>query len=330
MRHVAAILIFAGMSAAAQTVTQVETVGETATVDAVTQTQDVRFKTDNADRMTVPVTLGGRGPFRFLVDTGADRTVVSRQVAGRLRFDPGPSATMHSISGASSVPTARLPQLSFSKRQVDGLRAVLLDGNHVGADGVLGTDSLRSQRILFDFKRQLLSITPTTRELVREERGTIVVRAKEREGRLIVTDAFANGARVRVIIDTGSQFTIGNTALRRAMLGTKVSKDSIPVVVQSVTGATLPGEVNEIAELQLGEVKLAKLKIVYADAHTFRQLGMDDRPALLLGMNALRAFQLVSIDFAKRRLRVLLPGKGSSMDQDQLAAAHSTRRRAGG
>jgi hypothetical protein len=114
---------------------------------------------------------------------------------------------------------------------------------------------------------------------------------------------------VRVVIDTGSQYTIGNLALRRALLGNKVAAKSVPVVVQSVAGDSLPGEINELARLELGKVTLEKLRIVYADAHTFRQLGMDDRPALLLGMNALRAFDVVSIDFTARRMRVLLPGR---------------------
>src|SRR6185369_14566967 len=43
-------------------------------VDEVTQTQDVTFRTEHDDRMTVPVRVSGSGPYRFLVDTGADRT----------------------------------------------------------------------------------------------------------------------------------------------------------------------------------------------------------------------------------------------------------------
>ncbi|MEO5972189.1 MAG: hypothetical protein ABIP91_02350, partial [Sphingomicrobium sp.] len=56
---------------------------------------------------------------------------------------------------------------------------------------------------------------------------------------------------------------------------------------------------------------LENLAIVFADAHTFRKLGLDKRPALLLGMNAMRAFDKVSIDFANKKLRVTLPEHGS-------------------
>lgn len=44
-------------------------------------------------RMTVKVDVGTRGPFRFLVDTGADRSAVSRELATRLGLVRGHSAT---------------------------------------------------------------------------------------------------------------------------------------------------------------------------------------------------------------------------------------------
>ena len=49
---------------------------------------------------------------------------------------------------------------------------------------------------------------------------------------------------------------------------------------------------------------LNNLAIVFTDAHTFKQLNLDASPALLLGMNAMRAFKKVSIDFANRKFRV--------------------------
>ena len=75
----------------------------------------------------------------------------------------------------------------------------------------------------------------------------------------------------------------------------------------SVTGEQIPGEYMFVNELEMSGVKLQNLAVVFADAHTFKQLKLDDRPALLLGMNALRAFKKVSIDFARRHFRVVLP-----------------------
>ena len=67
-------------------------------------------------------------------------------------------------------------------------------------------------------------------------------------------------------------------------------------------------------------VTLKNLAIVFADAHTFKQLGFDKKPALLLGMNAMRSFKKVSIDFASRKLRVVVP-EHSSLEAVRLASA---------
>jgi hypothetical protein len=74
-----------------------------------------------------------------------------------------------------------------------------------------------------------------------------------------------------------------------------------------------------VRELEIGGLTLKNLAIVFADAHTFKELKLDRKPALLLGMNAIRAFKKVSIDFASRKFRVVLP-ESSQLDV-RLASA---------
>jgi predicted aspartyl protease len=153
------------------------------------------------------------------------------------------------------------------------------------------------------------------------EPGTIVVQGTRRNGRLILTEATANGRSIVVVIDTGSQISVGNEALRRALLGEKLLKpDQHQVELLSVTGERISGDYMFVREIRIGDVGLKNLAVVFTDAHTFRQLKLDKRPALLLGMNAMRAFKKVSIDFASRKLRVVLPQE-SSLDL-KLAALH--------
>lgn len=302
----------------AQTVTRVDAVSEPHPVDATTQTQDISFRKDSGDRMTVPVRVSGSGPFRFVVDTGADRTVVSREVADRLNLRAGPKANLHSVTGVDQVGTALVDHLDLAVKRVSGVQAAVLEGEHIGADGILGTDSLRAQRVQFDFTRNLLSITPAARK-VRDEPGTIVVRARQRSGRLIVTEAYANGRAITVVIDTGSDVSIGNAAMQKMLSERRMLRDRGTVELTSVTGAKLNGQYTLLRELELGGVTLTDLAIVFADAHTFRQMDLVQQPALLLGMNAIRAFEKVSIDFANRKLRVLLPGKSERLEDRQFA-----------
>ena len=52
-----------------------------------TAADELALGNDYGGRMTVAVEIGGKGPYRFLVDTGSERTVISRQLAERLGLD---------------------------------------------------------------------------------------------------------------------------------------------------------------------------------------------------------------------------------------------------
>jgi predicted aspartyl protease len=300
--------------------TELKAVSDTGAIDKTSQTEDVRFRTEQNDRLTVPVRLSGTGPYRFMVDTGSDRTAVSRELAAKLKLQAGDSALVHGVAGALQVATASVPDLQLTRKQVKVIDAPLLESANIGADGILGVDSLRSQRIMFDFEAHTLSIVPSAVPDFREEPGTIVVQGRRRNGRLIVTEATANDQSVTVVVDTGSQVTVGNEALRRALTKRKLLSGALQQVeLESVTGQKIAGDYMFVRELKIGGIELKGLAIVFADAHTFKQLNLNDKPALLLGMNAMRAFKKVSIDFANRRLRVIVPEQ-SSLDTRMAAA----------
>jgi len=301
-------MLASGSPLAAQTrTTEMQAVSGNAAVDKTTQTEDIRFRNEYYERMTVPVLLGGVGPYRFLVDTGADRTAISRQLASRLNLAPGVGVLLHDVVGASNVSTAKVPSLQLTRKIVRIADAPLLDSANMGADGILGTDSLAAQRVVFDFAAQTMSVVPSSAPDFREEPGTIVVEGRRRNGRLIVTEATANDHHVTVVIDTGSQVSIGNEALRKELLGGNLVDASQTVELESVTGEKISGNYMFIRDLEIGGIGLKNLAVVFAPAHTFAQLKLDRKPALLLGMNAIRAFKKVSIDFANKRLRVVVP-----------------------
>jgi predicted aspartyl protease len=300
--------------------TEMQAVSGNGAVDTTTQTEDVRFRTEQNDRMTVPVLLGGSGPYRFLVDTGADRTAISRQLALRLKLPAGEGVSLHSVAGVSDVSTAKVSSIQLTRKAMRIADAPLLDSANMGADGILGTDSLAAQRVVFDFAAQTMSIVPSSTPDFREEPGTIVVEGRRRNGRLIVTEATADDHHLTIVIDTGSQVSIGNAALRKQLLGKSLVDGAQQVELESVTGEKITGEYMFIRDLEIGGIVLKNLPVVFAPAHTFKQLKLEGKPTLLLGMNAIRAFKKVSIDFANKRLRVVVPER-SELDVRVAKAA---------
>ena len=67
--------------------------------------------------------------------------------------------------------------------------------------------------------------------------------------------------------------------------------------------------------LKIGDLELNNLAISYADTPAFAELGYSNRPVLSLGMNHLRLFDRVSIDFDRRRLMFDLPS-GSQRERN--------------
>jgi predicted aspartyl protease len=318
--------IWAGLAAVAtatslhaQKTMSVETVSKPGIVDTSSQTEDVNFKPDQYARMTVPVQVSDTGPYRFIVDTGADRTAISRELAAHLGLEAGRGAILHSVTGKSGVQTVMVPRLQLTRKHVRVDDAPLLLRANIGADGILGIDSLRSQRVMFDFKKDTMSIVPSIDTVTRDDEDTIIVRARSRNGRLVLTHARAEGIDVTIVLDTGSQVSVGNAALRTALERKAKLRNRGQVELVSVTGDKMIGDSMLVNKLDLGDVALRDLAIVFADAHTFRQLDLENRPAILLGMNAMRGFDRVSIDFARKQFRVVLPEK-SELEGRRLAA----------
>ena len=194
------------------------------------------------NRMTVPVSIGTRGPWPFVIDTGAERTVVSRELAATLGLAAGPSLRVVAMTGPSVVASVLVPALSVSALAQPTIVAPALEARNIGAAGMLGIDSLQGHSIDIDVDRAAMTVRPARRRHVKAGvRGDeVVVVARSRFGQLIVTDARWRGRRISVVVDTGSSMTIGNPALL-AMLG-RHARPLGATAALSVTGLTLQAQ----------------------------------------------------------------------------------------
>jgi predicted aspartyl protease len=271
------------------------------------QAETLGYGRDVNERMTVGVNISGRGPFPFIVDTGAERTVISSELARTLSLQPGRSVMVHSMSEVSEIATVVIPALRVGSRSTEEIHAPALARENLGASGILGVDTLQRQRVTFDFRRREMTVTPSrTREERWPDANTVVVTGRSLYGRLVLVDASVDGQRVWVIIDTGSEVSVGNNALRTALARRNRLREIAPIHMISITGGEITAEYGFARRIRVGGLDINNLPIAFADVHPFRQLGLMNRPALLLGMDALQLFSRVSVDFPNRRVRVLI------------------------
>ncbi len=256
---------------------------------------------ESQNRMTVPVSIGGQGPFEFVVDTGAERSVISRELAAALGLDAGSSARLVDFTGVSAVDTVEIPSLSVGSLGTGAMQAPALSRANLGAAGMLGIDALQGHRIVIDFNRDRMKVHPAKHH----PRGEVVVEAEKRFGQLIVTNAYFNDRPIAVIVDTGSWVSVGNLAMRA--LATEPPRIRGPATITSVTGRSFTADFVTISNVKVGGVRFDNFGLVFADVPPFREFGLGDTPALILGMSTLELFQRVEIDFANREIAFTLP-----------------------
>ena len=263
-------------------------------------------------RMAVPVHLAGHGPFHFVIDTGATRTTLSRELADELGLQPGPEVIVHGVVTAERAPTVLVPRLDFGHTRTPDLIAPVFPRHRLGVDGLLGVDVLGDYRLVFDVAGQRVSLLRSPRQAYIQQMDVDISRLNRSNelrghndyGQLTVTDVNADGADVTAFIDSGAQHSIGNMALFRSIA---VSRPSIreqlwetPII--GVTGQTTTGRMAYLRHLRLGSSTLHDLPVLFADLHAFNIWRLTETPALLMGADVLGAFRTVTMDYGRMRM----------------------------
>jgi len=255
-------------------------------------------------RLTVAVHVNGRGPYQFIVDSGADTSAVGLRIAYALQLPLGTPTILNSMTARDIVDRVKVARLTIGGSSFRDLQLPALRESDLGGDGMIGIDALVEQRLMMDFEKRLIKVEDA-RIPAKTYPGEIVVTARRQRGQLILTHVRAAGLPLDAVIDTGSQVTIGNIALRDRLVRRNRGK-VVTVSATGVTGTTIELQLARIAELQLGPVTLRDVPMAFADLPPFAVFGLSDEPALLLGTDLLESFRRVSLDFRARKVRFQL------------------------
>jgi predicted aspartyl protease len=261
-------------------------------------------------RLTVEVRVNGRGPYQFLVDSGADSSVLGLRIARALQLPASTPVVLNAMTGSARVERVRVDDLTLGRSTVRNLELPVLLEKDLGGDGIVGIDALVEQRLMLDFENRVIKVEDARRPSVVLD-GEIVVTARRRRGQLILTEVSAGGQKVDAVIDTGSEITIGNLLLRDKLI--RGNRDKfVELEAVGVTGVPMKLQLARVAELKLGKVTLRNVPIAFADVPPFRVFGLANQPSLMLGTDLLDTFRRVSLDFRARKVRFQLRRCGPS------------------
>ncbi|WP_435418521.1 retroviral-like aspartic protease family protein [Parerythrobacter aurantius] len=262
----------------------------------------LQLERDRFERLTIPVTIEGKGPYRFMVDTGSQATVVSRSVSEQLQLPPLGKATLVAMGSRRQVDMVQLNGLEFAGRLFDNLEAPLLEGYNLGADGILGLDSLQDMRVLIDFKEDRMLVADAG-SLGGNRGYEIVVKARRRLGQMIITDARIDGIKTAVIIDTGAQNTVANLALKNKLR----AKGDVVVQSTDVNGVKVYGNLGYARKMSIGGLEMSGIPLTFSESPAFAALDLERKPALIMGMRNLQNFERIAIDFSTGQILFDVP-----------------------
>ena len=269
--------------------------------------ENIQGAADGQNHMTVQVWLNGKGPYRFVVDTGADRTVLADDVVKSLGMNTGEQVIVQGIARALPAQSVQLANLRVGPVTIDDLAVPVLPRALLGGDGYLGLDVIDRQAVTFDFQNRELFITHSERFTNYIHLNDALVRVDGSRGRLTATNSSVDGVHAAAFIDSGAEYSIGNTQLftQLAQRGaTYASADTIQLF--GVTGGITGGRLTRVDRVKMGPVTFGNSVLVICDLPVFDIWGLADKPALFIGMNFLRQTSAVTIDYGRKELRFRL------------------------
>ena len=297
-------MAFASVIARAQSATLLRGISGAAAPEH--DSSPITADTDTEKQLTVIVRIDGNGPYRFVVDTGADRTVLATDVAAELGLVFRENVMLEGVVRAVKTETVIIRELSFGAVRYPSLLVPTLPRSSLGADGYLGLDTLDGHRVTFDFKNHTLQVgAPHSRLSALLVRGNEArIRTAGSSGHLRALNCMIDGVRAAAFIDSGADLSAGNQALFDALARRNPAYGEIGrISLIDVTGGETSGSVTLVKKIQIMELELSDCPLVIADFNVFDVWGLTQRPALLIGMNFLRRFSKVSIDYGLKELR---------------------------
>jgi len=261
---------------------------------------------DHVGRVVVPVMINGRGPFRFIVDTGANHSTISPRLVRQLGLTPTQASTIlvDGITGTAQVAFVTIDRLQAGELTIDDTELpVVWAPVMAGADGILGAAGLNEKSLLIDFQRNRVEIASHVDSLARAQ--SIKIHAPRLIYGLVTLETRVGRVPVLAVVDTGAERTLGNIALRDALMAQRAPGATVQLT--SVYGATEqvePGELRAAPQITIESLRITDVAIVYGDFHIFKVWALNDRPAMIIGMDVLGTVASLSIDFKNQNIYV--------------------------
>ena len=264
-------------------------------------------RADRSGRILAAVYVNGHGPYRFILDTGANSSALAPRVAEQLALPPAASVQVHGVTGTAVLPAVLVESMSAGDVVLPPTVLPVLQGDiFAGADGILGVAGMQQMRIDVDFLHDRVTIGRSSGR--RATSGYVTAKATLWQGGLLIVAGRVGSIPTRVIIDTGAERTIGNLPLRTAIQARSKPGDEFAATVFGATPDIESGTYFRAPTISVGPAKLVDLPVTFGDLYVFELWGLTEEPALVIGMDVLGRLERFVIDYRRQEFMMKTHG----------------------
>jgi len=255
------------------------------------EAQWVPFELTPGNQIRFRMTIDGRDA-TALLDTGFNRTVISRRWATAARLPVVAGGTAVAIAGPVAMGVVNGRTLTIGGLTRTGGRLGVLDlpdsatGGSATVDAVIGSDVLRRYALDIDFTQRRFRLLPSGRLPFAGQSAPLTI--ADRTG-LYISEIQAGGARLRpMIVDTGDGATLAVSAEAWAAIGARHAPTTT-TISYSVAGP-VQSDFTVLPELALGDATLRQAEtMIEASGGFSARMGASGR----IGIGFLQRFRVL-------------------------------------
>ena len=256
---------------------------------------------DVGGRPTVEVMIDGKGPYTFILDTGAHISVIDTKLNDELALPVAPGVRAATPDGKTGPTVVMIEELRVGDTVLGGMIGAVMPLNSLmkgdaAPRGVLSASSFPGHLVTFDYPAKRLTIAKGA--LAEDDSATVFAYTKDEP--LPTVPIKVAGKEARVHLDTGSGYglSLPTSYVGELPLTTKpqeVRKAKTLMGEFPVTSAQVDGPI------QLGSHTLGLTEVQFSD------IGPPGGPPMgNIGYEVLRGF-VITLDSKSRLIRVAKP-----------------------
>jgi hypothetical protein len=280
------------------------------------QLADQSYRVNEGGRFLTAVTIDGQGPFSFVIDSAASRTLLYEHARARLGLvrAQADDLTVYGLNSVAKAMPVKPGVVTVAGEQIAGMTLGVLPDNareEAGVDGVLGIDVLARYFVVLDRSTMRLTLLAPDSAAAAPYRNWSATALTPRAVKnapvnfWYVQGMFENW-HFTSLFDLGAGFSLINWAAAEKLglhQATIPKLQPPPAFLRDMLGTDEPVMKIVGVNIALDRLSWDKQAVVVANSDVFSRFNLDGQPAAILGAGLLQNNSL-AIDFANHRLYI--------------------------